>query len=43
MYQIVYTNRMKKDVKHFLMYQIFEDCLILSVTATGTHSDLFGE
>jgi len=26
-----------------LMYQIFEDELILSATATGTHSDLFGE
>lgn len=92
MYQIVYTNRMKKDVKlmkkrgkdlsklinvlnllalgaslpaqyrdhqltgnlkdfrechieadWLLMYQIFDDCLILSATATGTHSDLFGE
>jgi len=26
-----------------LMYQIFENELILSATATGTHSDLFGE
>jgi len=26
-----------------LMYQIFEDTLILSASATGTHSDLFGE
>ena len=26
-----------------LIYQIFEDELILSATATGTHSDLFGE
>ena len=26
-----------------LMYQIFEDVLILSATATGTHADLFGE
>jgi len=26
-----------------LMYQIFEDTLILSAVATGTHSDLFGE
>ena len=26
-----------------LMYQIFEDELVLSATATGTHSDLFGE
>ncbi|EGK61676.1 RelE/StbE family addiction module toxin [Centipeda periodontii DSM 2778] len=92
MYQIVYTNRMKRDVrrakkrgkdmrkliavlallqsgqslpdKHhdhalggnlrdfrechiepdwLLMYQIFEDRLILSATATGTHADLFGE
>lgn len=25
-----------------LMYQIFEDELILSATATGSHSDLFG-
>ena len=25
-----------------LMYQVFEDELILSATATGTHSDLFG-
>lgn len=26
-----------------LMYQIFEDTLILSATATGTHADLFDE
>lgn len=26
-----------------LMYQIHEDTLILSATATGTHSDLFGK
>ena len=26
-----------------LMYQIFQDELILSATATGTHSDLFGK
>ena len=26
-----------------LMYQIFEDTLILSATATGTHRELFGE
>lgn len=26
-----------------LMYQIFEGELILSATATGTHSDLFGK
>lgn len=26
-----------------LMYQIFEDMLILSATATGTHSDIFGD
>lgn len=25
-----------------LMYQIYEDTLILSATATGTHSDLLG-
>lgn len=25
-----------------LMYQIFEDTLILSATATGTHADLLG-
>jgi len=25
-----------------LMYQIFEDVLILSATATGSHADLFG-
>lgn len=25
-----------------LMYQIFEDTLILSATATGSHADLFG-
>lgn len=92
MYKIVYTNRMKKDVKlmkkrgkdigkltnilsllasgeplpvHYkdhplsgnlhdfrechiepdwlLMYQIYEDTLILSATATGSHADLFGK
>ena len=92
MYQIVYTNRMKRDVRRaakrgkdlsklidvlellqkgepmpeqyhdhqlsgklndfrechvepdwLLMYQIFEGELILSATATGSHSDLFGE
>ena len=92
MYKIVYTNRMKKDVKFMkkrgkdlnklvnvlfllstgnplpiqyrdhqltgnlhdfrechiepdwlLMYQIFEDTLILSATATGSHADLFGK
>ena len=91
LYNIVYTNRMKKDAKlmqkrgkdmsklvmvldllasgielpkkykdhqltgnlhdfrechiepdWLLMYQIFENELILSATATGTHSDLFG-
>ena len=26
-----------------LIYQIHEDMLILSATATGTHADLFGE
>jgi len=26
-----------------LMYQIFEDTLTLSATATGTHADLFGK
>ncbi len=26
-----------------LMYQIFEDNLILSATATGSHADLFGK
>ena len=26
-----------------LIYQIFEDALILSASATGTHADLFGE
>lgn len=26
-----------------LMYQIFEDTLILSATATGSHADLFGK
>ena len=26
-----------------LMYQIFEDKLILSATASGTHADLFGK
>ena len=26
-----------------LLYQIFEDKLILSASGTGTHSDLFGE
>ena len=26
-----------------LMYQIFEDMLILSATATGTHADIFGD
>lgn len=92
MYKIVYTNRMKKDVKlmkkrgkdlnklvnvlfllstgnplpiqyrdhqltgnlhdfrechiepdWLLMYQIFEDTLILSATATGSRVDLFGK
>ena len=92
MYKIVYTNRMKKDVKlmkkrgkdlnklvnvlfllstgnplpiqyrdhqltgnlhdfrechiepdWLLMYQIYEDMLILSATATGSHADLFGK
>ena len=92
MYKILYTNRMKKDVRRvkkrgkdisklievlnllqtgeplpkkyndhalggtlkdfrechiefdwLLMYQIFEDALILSATATGTHADIFGE
>ena len=89
MYQIVYTNRMKRDVRRakkrgkdmrklvavlallqplsdncrdhslggnlrdfrechiepdwLLMYQLFEDRLILSAAATGTHADLFGE
>ena len=91
MYNIVYTNRMKKDAKlmhkrgkdmsklvmvldllasgielpkkykdhqltgnlhdfrechiepdWLLIYQFFENELILSATATGTHSDLFG-
>ena len=91
MYQIVYTNRMKRDVRRarkrgkdmnklisvlqvlqhgnslpekyrdhqlggdlhdfrechiepdwLLLYQIHEDQLILSATATGTHADLFG-
>ena len=91
MYKIVYTNKMKKDVKlmkkrgknldklvnvlslladgktlpdlyrdhkltgnlhdfrechiepdWLLIYQIYEDTLILSATATGSHSDLFG-
>ena len=26
-----------------LMYQVFDDVLILSLTATGTHADLFGK
>lgn len=26
-----------------LMYQIYEDVLILSATATGSHADLFGK
>ncbi len=26
-----------------LMYQIFDDVLIITATGTGTHSDLFGE
>lgn len=92
MYKIVYTNRMKKDVKlmkkcgkdmkklvnvlsmladgnslpaqyrdhsltgnlqdfrechlepdWLLMYQIYEDVLTLSATATGSHADLFGK
>ena len=92
MYQIYYTNRMKKDIRRaqksgrdiskltevlnllqtgeplpekyddhnlkgnlkdfrechiepdwLLMYQIFEDELILSATATGSHSYLFGK
>ena len=91
MYKIVYTNRMKKDVKlmkkrgkdlnklvnilsilasrsplpvqcrdnqltgnlhdfrechiepdWLLMYQIYDDILIISATATGSHADLFG-
>ena len=92
MYKIVYTNRMKKDVKlmkkrgkdinklvnilsllskgtplsaqykdhsltgnlqdfrechiepdWLLLYQIYDDMLILSATATGSHTDLFGK
>ena len=92
MYQIVYTNRMKKDVRlmkkrgkdigklvnilallaggdplpaqykdhaltsnlqdfrechiepdWLLLYQIYENILILSATATGSHADLFGK
>lgn len=92
MYKIVYTNRMKKDVRlmqkrgrdmgklvkilsllaagtplpvqyrdhpltgnlqdfrechiepgWLLMYQIYEDTLILSAAATGSHADLFGK
>lgn len=92
MYKIVYTNRMKKDVRlmkkrgkdlsklinvlsllaggnplpsqyrdhaltnnlqdfrechiepdWLLMYQVYEDTLILSAAATGTHADLFGK
>lgn len=92
MYKIVYTNRMKKDVKlmkkqgkdlakltnvlsllakgsplpvryrdhqltgnlrdfrechiepdWLLVYQIYENSLILSATATGSHADLFGK
>lgn len=92
MYQIFYTNKMKKDMRRLqkrgkdisklievlnllqtgeplpekyddhnlsgnlkdfrechiefdwiLMYQIFDDELILSATATGTHSDVFGK
>lgn len=92
MYKIVYTNRIKKDVRlmkkrgkdirklvtvlsllangnplpvqykdhslsgnlrdfrechiepdWLLMYQIHEDMLILSATATGSHADLFGK
>lgn len=26
-----------------LLYQVFDDVLILSLTATGSHADLFGE
>lgn len=26
-----------------LMYQVYDDILILSATATGTHADLFGK
>jgi len=26
-----------------LMYQVYQDILILSATATGTHADLFGK
>lgn len=36
MYEIVYTNRMKTH--RLLMYQIFENELILSATATGSLS-----
>lgn len=92
MYKIVYTNRMKRDVKlakkrgkdlnklvnvlsllakghslsaqfkdhaltgnlhdfrechiepdWLLIYQIYEDTLVLSATATGSHADLFGK
>lgn len=78
MYEIVYTNRMKRDAKlmkkrgknleklvevlrllasgnplpqkykdhqlnWLLMCQISENELILSATATGSHSDLFGK
>lgn len=31
------------ELDWLLMYQIHEDTLILSATATGTHSDLFGK
>jgi mRNA interferase YafQ len=45
-------HQLKGDMKNFrechiesdwlLIYRIFQDKLILSATATGTHSDLFG-
>ena len=45
MYEIVYTNRMKKEVK--LMRKRGKDMgklvNVLSATATGSHSDLFGK
>jgi len=31
------------ETNWLLMYQIYEDKLILSASATGTHSDLFSE
>ncbi len=46
MLEVVSSNRFKRDLKlairHWLLiYQIQEDALVLFLSRTGTHSDLF--